>query len=258
MTADGLEPEAERPDPPVLTRWTGAAIGLGLAIVGITLDELGLGRVEWAVALALGTGIAIWIRWAKHRSRWFWPAVGSLIAASAAICVFVDWPFNPGETGKGWFTMIAACAIAETAWLFWMGWLFEPRDAPRTRQQIVTEVILYCFAILVVALIGFLIWVVGHAEAENKRLAQVVMTEKSDRSAIRLMACLDPTRKGRSYWSDMPGVAGGKSLYDVNRSDGINVIDQGDVRVVQVMTKRGRPLRKDEIARVEACLAPQP
>jgi hypothetical protein len=234
-------------------RLPGCLIGVVLAALGITLDHFALGRVEWAVALAIGTGAAISIRWSSRDRRWFLPSVGAMIAASIAISLFVGWPFPPGEAAGGLFVMIIVCAVGETALLSWMGWLFEVRATPRTRQNIITEVVLYGFVALIVALIGFLIWVVKHAEAENQRLAQVVMTEKSDRSASDLRSCLDPARHG-STWSDMPGVTGGKRMYDVNRGDGIIVIDQGTGLLVQVMTKRGRPLRKDELERVRKCL----
>jgi hypothetical protein len=229
-------------------------LALALVGAGFAIDQFELGsRAKWAVVLPVAMAVAVGVQWRRWRQSWFLPALGVAIAANVAISLFADWPFAEGRMTGELIPVLVLSVAAETLWLFWIGWLFEPRDAPRTSQQMMAAVVLHGFAIVMIGFVGFILWAANHAEAEHWRLAQIVMSEKSDLSAQHLRFCLEPPR---SVWSALPGSPGGKRLYDPSRGHGINVIDQGGGRLVQITTRQGRPLRKDEIASIAKCLAP--
>lgn len=248
---------AKRPErePWRVSRWTGLLFALALAGAGIAIDYFQLGSgFKWAVVLSIATAVAGASQWRRWGQGWFLPALGVMIAANVAIGLLAGWPFADGETMISLMPALIPATVLETLLLFWIGWLFEPRDAPRTSQQRMTAVVLHGFAIVLIGFAGFLIWATDHAEAENWRLAQVVVSRKSYSPAQDLRFCLEPPH---GAWSDLPGSPASKRVYDTSRGHGVNVIDEGSDRIVQITTKRGRPLRKDEIAWVAKCLAPE-
>jgi hypothetical protein len=245
---------ADRLDSGPLPRWTNF---LFIAIM-IAVSIICRGRpIEWAVLFGLALAISAAIFWRKHGRRWFWPALGFLAAAHLILVAHTHWALDAGSAGPAYMLCLLFDVAVDSLWLFWMGWLLDPREAPRTSAQMTMEVVVYGFVIIFIAMASFLIWAFQDADKEVAKLSRVIMERSSANAMGYLERCLGADGRGHHMrWQDMPGAKPTAQIYD-NISDlGMIVTDTGRERIVRITTLRARPLQDREAARIAHCLEP--
>lgn len=255
------EPSASdtaNPETPIWMRgWFGALAGVCFAGVVIVADSYHEGgTAEWAMIFALAQGLAAIVFWNKHGRWWFWPSMLLFAAIPVAMLMRWTWHVVPSPGAINLRGAIFAPAALECAWLWWMGWLFDPHAKPRTKASIQVEVILYAFVALFL-MIGVLVWWgIERREEQVDRESRVVASGGSGSSVYDLEGCFFDGPHRDQVWMLLPAKPRAERMRDDVYHTSVTITDRGDDRLVEVTTLNGKPMPSKLAATYAECLAP--
>jgi len=252
QTAVPTEPTAK----PLLQRtWFALVAGAVFGGILIFADQFGYaGNTEWAVIFVASIAIASSLFWTKRARPWFWPSVALLVIVHVALLVYWKWDVVPAPGAINIKGAVALDTGLNVLWLFWMGWLFDPRQKLRTTASKTVEIVLYGMAVVIIAIVVFLSWAVQRKHDQKLALARVVIQKSVSASLEDLTWCITPDAKEHRAWEDVPGMLRSKRIYDYVYDIGTTITDDGETRIVKVATLRGKPLGKRQAAKLSECL----
>lgn len=241
---------------PLLQRtWFALFVGAAFGAILIFADQFGFaGNAEWAVIFIASIAIASSLFWGKRSRPWFWPSLALLVIAHAVLLTYWKWDVVPAPGAINIKGAVALDTGLNVLWLFWMGWLFDPRQKPRTTASKTVEIVLYGMVIVILGIVAFLSWAVQRKHDQKLALAKVVIEKTVPTSLEELTWCITPDAKAHGAWQDVPSVRPSKRIYDYVYDIGTIITDNGQNRVVIVTTIRGKPLGKRQAVKFAECL----
>ena len=240
--------------PRALPRWAGIIVAIVFVSIQIFLEEYHDLVAEYVLVVLSGIGAAVAIFWKKWHRPWFLPSVTVLAAIQVAFFLYRGNAALPPHSGKGLMTVVIVEGAIGSAWLAWMGWLFDPHEKPRTSASRTVEIVLYGFAILAIGTVGFTWWAIEHSLADSLQSLRIASVQKSAVSMSDLLDCLRPTR--HAAWDEVPGKYPTRQIYDEIEAVRIDVADEGPLRIVTFATVDARPLSTREKLGIDSCLKP--
>jgi hypothetical protein len=212
------------------------------------------GTAGWAITFAVALVISAAEFWGKHSRRWFWPAIVFLIIVHGVLLArwqssVVRLPDAGTIKGALFFDGALDCLL-----LFWMHWLFDPRDKPRTASGKTVEVVVYGFAIVLIAIVGLIWWGVDKNEREINANSRMIYARTSMLSMAALKACFDDRPKAQDAWEVLPAPQPKERLMDGLYHAGVIITDQGDRRRIEITTLQGKPLHDRDKRNYSRCL----
>lgn len=234
--------------------WFAILGGAAFAVVMIFADQFGYaGDAEWSMLFVIGLGLSTALFWSKRTRPWFWPSIALLITAHIFLLIRWKWDVVPAPGAINLKGAIGLDVGLNSLWLFWMGWLFDPREKPRTSASKTVEIVLYGMAVSIIAIVAFLSWAVQRKHEQKLALAQVVVKRSTSVPLEDLTWCITPDVKELRAWENTQEPRS-KHIYDFVYDVGTTITDRGQFRIVTITTLRGKPLNNREATRLDRCL----
>lgn len=252
---DGKAATTTEPKPLLQRTWFVVACGLGFGGLLIFSNHFGYaGVVEWSVIFAIGLGISAAFFWQRRHARWFWFSIAFLATVDVFLLIKWHWDVVPSPGAINIKGAVGLVVGLDCLWLFWMSWLFDPREKPKTAATKTVEIVLYGMAVAIIGIVAFLSWAVPRKHEQKLAQAKVVLEKATRNTMSDLTWCLTPDAKEHRAWENVDGHPNSKSIYNYVYDVGMTVEDRGDFRLLRVSTWRGGPVDQRDAKLLGECL----